>query len=102
MSADLGYVYAVAGMKREANRILNSLMDLSPPQYVSPYDLANVWIGLGEVERAVDCLEIAGDDRSWPLVYLKVDPKLDTLRPHARFVSWLQRMGLTEVAHTAG
>jgi DNA-binding winged helix-turn-helix (wHTH) protein/tetratricopeptide (TPR) repeat protein len=101
MSADLGHAYAAAGMKREADGILDSLTALSARQYVSPYDLATMWTGLGEVRRALDCLDAACEDRPWPLVYLKVDPKFDRLRSQRRFIDLLHRIGLGELARAA-
>jgi len=50
--ADMAHVYAVSGNKSEAERILNSLIQKSEHTYVSPYDIAIVYAGLGKREKA--------------------------------------------------
>jgi hypothetical protein len=44
-----------------------------------------VLAGLGEKESALDWLERAYDERSYWLLYLRVDPALDSLRDDGRF-----------------
>jgi hypothetical protein len=61
---------------------------------VSPYQLALVYAGLGEKERAFESLEKAKVERSTLLTYLKMDPRFDSLRPDPRFQDLLRRMGL--------
>ena len=53
-------------------------------------------VGLGENEKAMEWLERAFADRSNGLVFMKVEPELDSLRSNLRFVSLLQRVKLPE------
>ena len=62
--------------------------------YISPFDTAIICTGLGDTERAFEWLEKALEDRSWWMIRLKVDPRLDRLRADPRFTSLLRRMGL--------
>jgi hypothetical protein len=50
--------------------------------------------GLGEKDRAFEWLEKAYEERSDLLVYLKVEPRLDSLRGDPRFADLLRRMRL--------
>jgi hypothetical protein len=61
-------------------------------QYVSPYYLAIVYVGLKQPETAVDYLEKAYADRSNGLVFLKFEPALEDLRSNPRFVALQQKL----------
>ena len=94
--AALGYAYAAAGQRAEAQQVLTELQTLAQRKYVSPYDVATIYAGLGEKEQALDWLEKAYADRcGWLAWWLQVDPKFDGLRADERFAALLRRMGLT-------
>lgn len=95
MIALLSYAYAAAGECGEARRVLAELQELSERRYVSPYYIAAIHVGLGETERAFECLEQAYEDRSEWLVWARVEPRLDALRADPRFDELLRRTGLT-------
>jgi hypothetical protein len=63
-------------------------------QYVSPFYVALVLTGLRESEKALDWLDKGYQDRSNPLIFLKVDPELDPLRSDPRFQDLQRRIGL--------
>ncbi len=94
MVAILGYAYGMAGNKREAQKILDQLTDLSKRRYVSPYDLAIVHVGLGDKDRAIKELRRAYEERSPHLVLLKAEPVFDSLRSDPRFAQVLRDMKL--------
>jgi TolB-like protein/Flp pilus assembly protein TadD len=94
MVALLGYAYAAAGECGQARRVLADLQESSARRYVSPYYIAAIYTGLGETERAFECLEQAYEDRSEWLVWAKVEPRLDVLRADPRFAELLRRVGL--------
>ncbi|MGE0882810.1 MAG: winged helix-turn-helix domain-containing protein [Blastocatellales bacterium] len=92
--AALGHAFASAGQKAEAQKILAELQETAKRRYVSPYDLATVYAGLGEKEQALAWLEKAYEDRSgWLALWLKTDPKFDNLRSDWRFRDLLRRIG---------
>jgi serine/threonine-protein kinase len=93
-AAALGFAYGKAGKQREATRILNELQERSRAEYVSPFCVSLVHIGLGDEDQALECLERAYDERSHWLVYAKGWPILDDLRSHARFAALLGKVGL--------
>ena len=93
--AALARTLAVSGRITEARNLLEQLQ-LSKRQYVSPFYVAIVYAGLGENERALDWLEKAYADRSNAIVFLKVDPQLDTLRSYPRFHELQRKLRLPE------
>jgi TolB-like protein/DNA-binding winged helix-turn-helix (wHTH) protein/Flp pilus assembly protein TadD len=94
MLAALGRAYAVAGDKGNAEKILDQLTKQSARQYVSPFYVALVVSGLRRNDQALDWLEKAYQDRSNGLIFLKVDPELDSLRSNPRFQSLQRRVAL--------
>jgi eukaryotic-like serine/threonine-protein kinase len=90
----LGLAYGLAGRKGDATRILNELLALDERRYVTPAALANVYIGLGDYDRAFVWLEKAYQERSGYIVWLKVFPIVDPLRSDPRFDDLVRRVGL--------
>jgi TolB-like protein/DNA-binding winged helix-turn-helix (wHTH) protein/Tfp pilus assembly protein PilF len=88
----LAHAEALSGNHEAANKRLAQLEDLSKKQYVSPYYVAIVYLGLGKNETAMNWLEKAYTDRSNGLVFLKVEPELDPLRTNPRFISLQKRL----------
>ena len=60
---------------------------------LDPYSIAGIYARVGEKDRAFDWLNRAYQERSFPLVSLKVDPSLDNLRLDPRFQDLLGRVG---------
>ena len=90
---ELGYVYAVSGKRSQAQEALYDLKERSERAFVSPYNLAKVFVGLGEKDLTFEFLEKAYEERSEWLIWLKVDPKLDSIRSDSRFRKLMQRIG---------
>jgi len=88
----LAHAYGVSGNHAEATKLLADLQARSKKQYVSPYYIAVVYLGLGKNELAMDWLEKAFADRSNGLVFMRVEPELDPLRNHPRFAALEARM----------
>jgi len=92
--AQLGEAYAVAGRTRDARRVLHQLERLARVRYVPMYHFAYVYTGLGEQEKALDCLERAFDEHAGGIYGFKGSFLFASLRPHPRFQALLARMGL--------
>ena len=92
--ARLAHACARYGRNAEAREILDSLTAASRREYVSWYDLAIVYDGLGEKDRAVDALSRAYDERSHWMGLLNVDPGFDEIRSDPRFGDLLKKMGV--------
>jgi TolB-like protein/Tfp pilus assembly protein PilF len=94
--AGLGHAYALAGKRSEALKILHQLQRQTTPMPPSPFDMALVYIGLGNKEKAFEWLEKAYEERSMRLVFLKEGPRFDRLRDDPHFQSLLHRMNFLE------
>jgi serine/threonine protein kinase/Tfp pilus assembly protein PilF len=94
MRAALAHTYGMANKTKEALETLESLTNLAKQKYIAPYFLAGIHMGMGENDRALECLERAYEEKSHWLIYLHIDPSMDTLRDDARFQDLLRRIGL--------
>ena len=94
LRAALAHTLAAAGRTKEALQTLDDLEKLAKHRYVSPYFFAGVHIGLGEDDCAIEYLEKAYEERSHWLIYLHIDPSMDSLRYNARFKDLLGRVAL--------
>lgn len=94
--ASLGYTYAVSGKREETQKVVNKLKELSEQQHVPPYDIALIYAGLGDKDRAFEWLTRACEERSSWLVWLRVDPRFDSLHVDQRFTDLLRHVGLTQ------
>src|SRR5258708_7084413 len=83
----LPHSYAVPGNTAEAQKLLAQLMTQSRTQYVSPYYIAVVYLGLGKNAIAMNWLDKAFADLSNGLVFAGVEPQLDPLRSDPRFIA---------------
>ena len=75
MKAALGRAYAKSQKKHEANEMLNELNELAKQQYVSAYELATIYVALGNNEQAFQLLAKAYAEHSFHLVNLNVSPQ---------------------------
>jgi tetratricopeptide (TPR) repeat protein len=90
----LGYAYARAGKRDEAQRVIATLTMWSQQRFVSPYSIVIVYAALGEKDLAFQWLGKAYDERAELMGWLKVDPRLDNLRSDSRFSDLMKKMGL--------
>ena len=96
-TASLAHAYAVSGRRANAEKIIAELHERSGRTYVSPYDMATIYAGLGDKEQTFVWLEKAYEDRSgWLALWVKVDPKFDIVRSDPRFRNLLRRVGFTD------
>ncbi len=94
--SDLGYIYALAGKKREARDLLSKMLEKSKRHYISSYFMARIYAGLGDKERMFQALEKAYEDRSDYLLQLKTDPIFDGWRTEAKFTDLVRHTGLAQ------
>ena len=94
LTAALAQTLATAGRKKEAIQLLDELTQLAKQKYVAPCFFAGIHLGLGESDRAIECLEKSFDEHSHWLIYLHIDPSMDALRPDPRYQDLLRRIGL--------
>ena len=90
----LGHTYAISDRHAQARTVLAELKRMSGNSYVSPYNMAVIHAGLGEVDEAFEWLDRAYEDRSRSMVWLNVADELDPLRADPRFASLVRQVGL--------
>jgi serine/threonine-protein kinase len=94
LRAALAQTLATAGQTDKARKILEDLLQLAKQKYVSPYFLAGIHVGLGEEAAAMECLNKAYAERVHWLMYLHLDPGMDSLRGDGPLQELLGRIGL--------
>jgi TolB-like protein/class 3 adenylate cyclase/Tfp pilus assembly protein PilF len=92
----LAYAYAAAGKRSETFKILEVLQQPEIRQFVSPFHMAVVYLGLDNKEQVFTWLDKACEEHSSYLVYLKVEPLADKLRSDPRFIAIMEKVGLEE------
>ncbi|MEA2724522.1 MAG: eukaryotic-like serine/threonine-protein kinase [Gemmatimonadales bacterium] len=90
----LGQVYAGSGRTEEAKAILQRLRQAGERRYVSPYLIACLQASLGMKAQALAQLERSVRERSDLAVYLRIDPRVDSLRTDRRFGRLLRQLRL--------
>lgn len=92
--ASLAFTYTVAGKTAEAEEILEHLIQKAKTSFVSAYSFALIYVGLSRMDEAFQWFDRAYDERSSALPFLKVNPRLASLRSDPRFQRLLQRLAL--------
>jgi len=95
-SAFLAHVHALKGDRGEAQRRLTELKRDAQQKHVDPYNIGMIHAALGEKDQAFEWLEKAFQAKSEELMFIKVDPKVESLRADPRFKELLRRMRLSE------
>jgi Tfp pilus assembly protein PilF len=89
--ADLASAHALNGEPDEAMNILNGL--LNGDKYVTAYDIAAIYVALGDQENALNWLEKAFEIRTDQITYIKTEPRFDSLRNQPRFQALIRGLG---------
>jgi serine/threonine-protein kinase len=90
--ATLAYSLAAAGDLSYARRVAAELEEKRKSEYVSPVELAIVYIAIRDTEKALDWADQAVQERRGWAAYLRVHPMVDPLRAEPRFEALVQRM----------
>ena len=89
----LGRAYALVGERTKTLDILSELETLSEQIYVSPFDIAVAYVGLGDLTSAFQWFEKAYEQRVWRIIELTM-PMFDNLRSDPRWQDLVHRIGL--------
>jgi len=89
----LGHLYAKSGKKEEAQKVLQKIDEVAKHLYVSPYQKAVIYAGLGKTNEALAEIENAYNQRSL-VPTVRFDPRLNELRRDPRFQDFLRRKGM--------
>jgi TolB-like protein/Tfp pilus assembly protein PilF len=94
VTAYLAFAYGAAGDRAAAMAELAALEKISRDGKVLPFNLALVYLGLGDRTRTLDNLEraLAADSQMMP--WIGRDAIFDSIRSEPRFVALLSKMGV--------
>jgi eukaryotic-like serine/threonine-protein kinase len=92
MSMAYGYAQAVSGNRAAALDTLRALEDRSRSAYVAPIYFAGIYVGLDDKKNALRFLNQAFEERNDRIIYLKVEPMVNTLRSDPQFQRLLLRV----------
>jgi TolB-like protein/Tfp pilus assembly protein PilF len=95
--AELADSHAAAGNRAEALHILDELQTISKTKYVMAYWIALIYAGLNQRDDSFHWLDIAYQERSPILAFLRIDPRLEPLHSDARFDDHLSRLKLPKL-----
>jgi TolB-like protein/tetratricopeptide (TPR) repeat protein/class 3 adenylate cyclase len=88
----LGYAYAIFGDRPKTEEMLRELEEMAKRQYVNSTAFADIYLGLGEKEKALDWLDRSYQDQESACWYLKVDPIYDSVRNEPRFQAVVEKI----------
>ncbi|NIM91454.1 MAG: protein kinase [Candidatus Aminicenantes bacterium] len=89
----LGVAHMRMGKKKEAQNILEEMVERTKHEHVSPYHIALLSFNLGEDELGFEWLDRAYKEHEDWLLYLKVEPLFDSVRSDPRFTKLLKKIG---------
>jgi serine/threonine-protein kinase len=90
----IGCAQALLGRADEARSVIVELRQMASRRYVLPYLFAEIHAALGEKDEAFAWLEKGIAARDPWMIFLKVDPVLESLRTDPRFAGLVRRVGL--------
>jgi Flp pilus assembly protein TadD len=93
----LGHALARSGHEQEARALLAERLEYAGTHYAPPTDVAMIYVGLGELDAAIQWLEKGLEVRDTWMVFLGVATQWDSLRNDPRFVVLLRRVGLPDL-----
>ena len=94
VAAWLGYAYGASGDRVKALAMIEELKHKAVHGFAPPFNLAIVYLGMGDHERALDGLETAYAANSQWVALLKMDRIFDPLRSEPRFIALLKKVHL--------
>jgi eukaryotic-like serine/threonine-protein kinase len=88
------HVLAVAGRKEEARTVIRRVEEAAKHRYFCPYEIATVYVSLGEQDTAYDLFRKGTDERADCMAWLGVEPWIDPFRSDPRYAGLLRDIGL--------
>ncbi len=93
VSSGAAFIYARAGKRAEAEKILRDYQQSLDQVGVNHLNIAQIYIGLGEKEKAVEWLEKSFEKREPVILAIYAYPEWDELRSDPRFQELIKKLG---------
>jgi tetratricopeptide (TPR) repeat protein len=97
----LGAFYGALGRRDEAQRVLNQLLEMRKQQNVNALNVVRVYLGLGEIDKALEWLERAVEERNGLLAFMEREIEVGSMGAYlqkaatdTRIIELLRREGL--------
>lgn len=90
----LGRLYGMTNQRDEADKALQELQNQGTVRYIPPFDVALIYLGLGQTDRAFEWLEKSLEDRSFWFIFCIRSAYFAGVRSDRRFHDLLRRMNL--------
>ncbi len=87
-------VLAMAGRKEQAETLIHQVQDAAKRQYFCPYEIACVYVSLGDRDTAYALFRKGTDEHADCMAWLGVEPWVDFFRSDPRYGTLLRRIGL--------
>jgi len=96
-AAALAYLYGITGQPDRSRDILANLQSRRERgEWISNYQIAVAYAGLGQSNEALAAIQDAVRDREPWVVYLHIDPRFRPLREVPKFAGFARRVLMTE------
>jgi len=92
----LAKVYVSSGRRKEAEIILDEIVENRDKPYTSSTAISTIYLALGRKEEALDWIEKAYLNREYNLIHIGASPDYDKFRDEPRFIAILKKMGFEE------
>jgi tetratricopeptide (TPR) repeat protein len=93
------HVLAVAGRTNEARAVLRTIEEAAQRRYFCPYEIASVYVSLGDNDTATRLFRKGADERADCMAWLGVEPWIDRYRADPRYRTLLRDVGLAPNVH---
>jgi tetratricopeptide (TPR) repeat protein len=94
LDMDLAYIYAVTGKRDEALKLVEKLKEIPEDQRIRGQLLALVFIGLGDLDSALDWVAYAFSKKEFFVSWIRGEPFFEPVRKDRRFRELLRSAGL--------
>lgn len=86
-------VKAASGNRVEAEKLVHQVEEMAKRRYVCDFEIAQVYIVLGEKDQASRWLNLGKKQQCDCLVWLQDKPRMDPLRFDPRYLDLVRRVG---------
>ena len=90
------HVHAVAGQKREAEKLIHDVEKTAEQHYFCPYEIGAAYVSLGDHDTAVKWFRKGVEDRADCMAWLGVEPWIESFRSDPRYAQLLRDVGLRQ------
>ena len=88
------HVLAVAGRTQDARRLIEQVQDAARHQYFCPYEIATVYVSLGDLDTAHRLFRKGTDEHADCMAWLGVEPWIEAFRSDPRYNGLVREIGL--------